>query len=221
MAAPLARGLIGLAAPPHCAACGAALAADAVLCLGCEAGMAAALPVVEPGPPAVSLAVAASGFDGTARRIVHGLKYSRRLGLAPVAARAMLAALPPRERHGSVVPVPAAPWRRRWRGFDPAEEIAIAIARLAGLELSDCLSRARGPRQVGRRRSERLGDPPRVWADGQVPEDVLLVDDVCTTGATISACARALTDAGCRRVVAMTLARALPAAALAPSRVEA
>lgn len=209
MSTPLARQLTGLLAPPHCAACGSACDADDVLCPGCESGLAAAAPLLEPGPGGVSLAVSASRFEGAARRVVHGLKYARRLALARVAATAMLAALPAGERLGAVVPVPAATWRWRWRGFDPAEEIAIALARLGGLELCDCLRRARGPRQVGRRRSERLGDPPRVWADGRVPRDALLVDDVCTTGATIAACAVALRDAGCRRVIALTLARAV------------
>jgi predicted amidophosphoribosyltransferase len=209
MSAPLARRLTGLVAPPHCAACGSSCDAEAVLCPECESGLAAAAPLLEPGPPGVSLAVSASGFEGAARRVVHGLKYARRLALARVAAGAMLAALPEGERCGSVVPVPAAPWRWRWRGFDPAEEIAIAMSRLGELDLRDCLRRARGPRQVGRRRSERLSDPPRVWAAAEVPDHALLVDDVCTTGATISACALALRGAGCERVVALTLARAL------------
>jgi predicted amidophosphoribosyltransferase len=153
--------------------------------------------------------VAAAPFDGAAREIVHGLKYARRLALAAVAAEAMLAALPRHVEPGTVVPVPAGPWRWRWRGFDPAEELGIAVAERAKLPLAACLRRAGGRRQVGRRRSERLADPPRVWAKGECPPEALLVDDVWTTGATLSACARALRDHGCRRVVALTLAHKL------------
>jgi predicted amidophosphoribosyltransferase len=140
---------------------------------------------------------------------VHGLKYARRLSLAEVAAEAMLAVMPGNESLEAVVPVPAGPWRRRWRGFDPAEEIALAVASRAGLPISACLRRSSGRRQVGRRRFERLADPPRVRAIAPAPVAVLLVDDVWTTGATIGACAAALRAAGSRRIVALTLARAL------------
>ncbi|MGA9373304.1 MAG: hypothetical protein WBV53_15740, partial [Solirubrobacterales bacterium] len=106
-------------------------------------------------------------------------------------------------------PVPAGPWRWRWRGFDPAEEIAMAIAAETGYPLLPCLRRGRGRRQVGRRRSERLSDPPRIRAAVDAPREALLIDDVWTTGATLSACGGALRQGGCRRVVALTLARAL------------
>jgi predicted amidophosphoribosyltransferase len=165
--------------------------------------------VIEAGPPGVDLAVAASPFDGVARRVVHGLKYARRLSLAEVAAEAMVRALPAHENLDAVVPVPAGPWRRRWRGFDPAEEIAIAVSARARLPLTACLWRSGGRRQVGRRRSERLADPPKVQAAGETPAAALLVDDVWTTGATLSACAQALRLGGCARIVALTVARAV------------
>jgi predicted amidophosphoribosyltransferase len=171
------------------------------------ADLAAAPRVIEPGPPGVDFAVAASPFDGVAREVVHGLKYARRLALADVAAGAMLGALPAHESADALVPVPAGPLRWRWRGFDPAEEIAWALAEVTELPVADCLRRARGRRQVGRRRSDRLADPPSVWAKAECPKRVLLVDDVWTTGATLSACARALREGGSRRIVALTLAR--------------
>jgi predicted amidophosphoribosyltransferase len=196
-------------APPLCAACGGARSAEAVLCHRCDADLAAAPRVIDPGPPDVDLAVSASPFDGVAREIVHGLKYARRLALADVVAEAMVEALPQHWGADAVVPVPAGPLRWRWRGFDPAEEIAIAVAVRTGLPIRQCLRRRGGRRQVGRRRSERLADPPAVWAASDPPRQALLVDDVWTTGATLSACGRALREGGCRRVVALTLARAL------------
>jgi predicted amidophosphoribosyltransferase len=157
----------------------------------------------------VDLATSASPFEGVARRVVHGLKFGRRLSLARVAAEAMLRGLPTGGSPDAVVPVPPGPWRWRWRGFDPAEEIGIAVAELAGVPFEPCLRRRRGGRQVGRRRWQRLVDPPRVWSVAAAPRSVLLVDDVWTTGATLEACAQALRAAGSRRVVALTLARAV------------
>jgi predicted amidophosphoribosyltransferase len=199
--------LVSLVAPPLCAACGDARPPDSVVCERCREELAAAPRVIRPGPLGVDLAVAAASFEGVAREIVHGLKYARRLALAAVAAEAMLEALP--QAAGAVVPVPAGPWRWRWRGFDPAEELAIAIAERAELPIHGCLRRAGGRRQVGRRRSQRLADPPQVWATAHCPPDALLIDDVWTTGATLSACARALREGGCGRVVALTLAHSL------------
>jgi predicted amidophosphoribosyltransferase len=208
MPGPLAE-LVSLLAPPLCAACGSKLPADHVLCERCSSELAAAPRVREPGPPGVDLAVSASPFEGVARHLVHGLKFGRRLSLARVAAEAMLRVLPTGEPPGAVVPVPPGPWRWRWRGFDPAEEIGIALAELAGAPFTPCLRRRRGGRQVGRRRWQRLVDPPRVWSVATAPRSVLLVDDVWTTGATLEACAGALRAVGSRRVVALTLARAL------------
>jgi predicted amidophosphoribosyltransferase len=180
-----------------------------VLCRRCRDELTAGPALIEAGPPGVDLAVAAAPFGGPARAIVHGLKYGRRLGLARVAAEAIRAALPAWVSFDAIVPVPAGPWRRRWRGFDPAEEIALALAKLTEAEVRPCLRRTTGRRQVGRRRSERLSDPPRVWAAEVTPLRVLLVDDVWTTGASLSACAEALRDAGAGAVTAVTLARAL------------
>jgi predicted amidophosphoribosyltransferase len=201
--------IVSLLAPPLCAACGAGRSVDEVLCKRCQGQLATAPRVLEPGPPGLDLAVAASPFEGAARRVVHGLKYARRLTLARVAAEAMLRALPDGESAAAIVPVPPGRWRWRWRGFDPSEEIAIALCESAGQPLEACLRRARGPRQVGRPRFQRLVDPPRVWVARKAPVSALLVDDVWTTGATLSACALALREGGCRRVVALTLARAL------------
>jgi len=201
--------LVSLVAPPLCAACGSRLPPGTVLCRGCEDELLTAPRVLDAGPAGIDLAVSASPFEGAARRVVHGLKFARRLSLADLAAAAMLRALPASECPEGVVSVPAGPWRWGWRGFDPAEELALAIAGRSGLAFSPCLRRARGPRQVGRRRSQRISDPPRVWPVAAPPRDALLVDDVWTTGATLSSCAAALRSAGCRRVVALTIARAL------------
>jgi predicted amidophosphoribosyltransferase len=110
---------------------------------------------------------------------------------------------------GAIVPVPPAPSRQRRRGFDPAGELAAALAERLDSPLENCLARRGGRRQVGRRRADRIGSPPRIHATGTAPRSVLLTDDVLTTGATLTACAQALRAAGATRVVAITFARRL------------
>jgi predicted amidophosphoribosyltransferase len=143
-----------------------------------------------------------------ARGLVVALKFGARITLATRAAQAIADRAPPDLlARRTVVPVPAAPARRRARGFDPADVIATALARRAGLELSRCLRRTDGPRQVGRSRRDRMATPPRVVvAADTAPASVLLVDDVLTTGATLEACARALHAAGVESVEAVTFA---------------
>jgi predicted amidophosphoribosyltransferase len=108
-----------------------------------------------------------------------------------------------------VVPVPAAAPRLRRRGFDPAGELATALAASLDAELAPCLARRGLGHQVGRRRAERIGSPPKIEAIAAAPRSVLLVDDVLTTGATLTACAMALRGAGAKRVVALTFTRRL------------
>jgi predicted amidophosphoribosyltransferase len=200
------RSLAGLIAPPRCAACGAGCEPAELLCADCAAAL-AANPVLEPGPPGIALAVAAGGYHGRVREIAHALKFGRHIGLAREAAAAIAAACPEPMLEGALVPVPPARFRRLRRGFDPAEELALALGAVTGRSLARCLRRRSGPRQVGRPRADRLADPPRVSARGPVPRLALLVDDVHTTGATLAACAEALRSAGCEGVVALTLAR--------------
>jgi len=111
----------------------------------------------------------------------------------------------------AIVAVPAHPGRRRARGFDPAELLARALARKIGLPLARPLWRsAKAQRQLGASRDERrAGGRLGFEARGPAPRMAILVDDVHTTGATLSACAAALKEAGARRVVAITWARTL------------
>ena len=202
------QSLVSIAAPPRCGACGGGCAPADPLCARCDAEIRGARGSVAAGLPGIDLAVSAAAYEGVPRLIAHGLKYGRRTSLAAVAARAMLRACPAGELGGVVVPVPAAPWRGRWRGFDPAEEISLAMAGEAGLEYRPCLRRGRGPKQVGRPRRERLSDPPRIGLrrGAAAPGSVLLIDDVRTTGATLRACAGALRAGGAERIVAVAFA---------------
>jgi predicted amidophosphoribosyltransferase len=110
---------------------------------------------------------------------------------------------------GVLVPVPGNPRKRRARGFDPAERIARALGRRAGLPVQAVLSADRGAEaQVGAGRRQRLRRGA-IEVAGDASERVTLVDDVRTTGATLDACARALKHAGSATVVAVTYTRTL------------
>lgn len=203
------RLLLSLLVPPRCAACGAGCPAAALLCRSCMGSLRS-----QPKPPAVELpgldaVSAAAPHDGVARELVVALKFRSLPAVANTMAQRIAETAPDCLLGGTVVPVPPATSRLLRRGFDPAEEIARRLSGLAGLPLRRCLARADGRRQVGRSRAERLASPPRVKALHRPPHTALVVDDVQTTGATLSACARALRRAGAVRVSAITFARTL------------
>jgi predicted amidophosphoribosyltransferase len=107
--------------------------------------------------------------------------------------------------------VPGDPGRGRERGHVPAARLAQALGTLWELPVQSFLVRtSAAPRQAGLPRGVRLGNVRTAFgASGIPPPDVALVDDVYTTGATASACARVLRRAGARRVEVVCLARAV------------
>ncbi|HXR60553.1 MAG TPA: phosphoribosyltransferase family protein [Solirubrobacterales bacterium] len=195
--------------PPLCAACGRSCRPEAALCNRCGRRLAAAEPLLGSGPPGLDKAWSSAPHEGVARELVAALKFRRLLPVAEVMAERIEWLAPAQVLSGTIVPVPPAPSRMRRRGFDPAGELAAALAERLEARLECCLERRGGERQVGRRRAERIGHPPRIRAVAAAPRSVLLVDDVLTTGATLTACARALRAAGSSRVVAVTFARRL------------
>jgi predicted amidophosphoribosyltransferase len=203
------RQFLSLLAPPRCAACGASCPGSAFLCRRCQASLAATRPPAAPELQGLDAVWASAPHDGVARELVVALKFRRLLPAAQLMAKRIAEAAPEQMLCGAIVPVPPATSRLLRRGFDPAEEIASQLAALTCLPSDCCLSRADGPRQVGRTRAARLASPPRVRAGGAAPAVALLVDDVQTTGATLTACARALRRAGAERVCALTFARTL------------
>lgn len=201
--------ITGALAPPLCASCGRACRPDAVLCNRCGRRLAAAEPLLGKGPPGLDRAWSSAPHEDVARNLVTALKFRRLLPVAELMAERIHWLCPAHMLSGAVVPVPASPSRLRSRGFDPAGELAAALAERLDAALEPCLVRLGRGRQVGRRRAQRLGRPPRIEARAPVPRSVLLVDDVLTTGATLSACGKALRAAGAARVVAVTFARRL------------
>lgn len=164
-------------------------------------------------PPAWRAASALGPYEGTLRDLVLLFKQGRRDELArPLAAR--LAGTLRRTgwpRPAAVVPVPMWWGRRLRRGFNQAELLARELAAVIGSRPVAALGRRRGSPQAGRgRRQRRLLSRSSFLARRPVAGDVLLIDDVLTTGATAAACARTLRAAGADGVYVLTLARTAP-----------
>lgn len=125
------------------------------------------------------------------------------------------------EKDPVVVPVPLSAAREKWRGFNQAEMAAEGTARELGLVKQSLLIRVKETgQQVGRSREERLKMMEGAFeinsksvrtasksTNSQMPEEVLLIDDVWTTGVTMQECAKTLKRAGVGQVWGWVLAR--------------
>ncbi len=212
--------LLDLLMPPACAACGRS---GSLLCRRCLGGFEApsrpADRFLTPDPglvvgDALSLAVAAFAYAGPMRRALAALKYSGAARLAPILARAAAPSL----RHlcsiagsATMVPIPLHLERRRARGYNPAELLALELGKLASLPMSDALHRARPTTKQHRlNRTARLHNLRGAFVVRRgvvAPPTVILVDDIVTTTATLEACASVLREAGCESVYGFAVAR--------------
>lgn len=199
---------LGFITRPHCRTCGYPFAYDAGDDAECAACIAA--------PPAFARARAVLRYDAASRGLVLGFKHGDRLEGARAYAEWMVRAGADLLADADVVaPVPLHRWRLLRRRYNQSAVLALAVGRSSGRPvLVDLMRRTRPTRSqgslspAGRARNVRgafavTGRHRNAIAGARV----VLVDDVLTTGATVSACARSLRRAGAAAVDVLTLTR--------------
>ena len=202
--------------PQRCAACGLALEGARLLCTRCRD----AIPVLSIGVCARCLAAGrepvgcavhpnftvwpAWVYDRRAEQVVHALKFGGLTGLAAGLAGPLARAAAHLEGADLVTEVPLHRARRRERGYNQAALLAAVLGEALRVPFTPgVIERIRATRaqaRLGARaRRENLASAFRVsraeWVRGR---DVIVVDDVITSGATLEACLEALTEAGAR-----------------------
>jgi len=196
--------------PPWCPSCGIPSSASSgagEVCIPC---------LLE--PPCYSGARAVGYYAGELRALIRALKFDQRRDLRYLLAPRLAAACLSEWRPGdldAVVPVPLHPTRQRERGFNQAALLARTLAPYLGLPCAEhVLRRAQHTRpQVGLSLADRLRNVRGAFrASGRGALRglrILLVDDVMTTGATVSSAAAALLEGGALRVSVVSVARAV------------
>ena len=204
--------------PPFCDRCGAPISPDRRVCGRCEQG---------PGPP-YEWSQALGQYTGTLREAIHRLKYNGKRALAEPLGMLLEASIDSsssplirrdlpngQAAFDVVVPVPLDAWRMRRRGFNQAERIARVVARERGWRVeADSIVRVRRTRsQTALAPDARIENVRGAFAARSsmcfAGRTVLIVDDVVTTGSTVTACADAARSAGATRICVVALARGL------------
>lgn len=210
--------LLDLLFPPRCAFCGALLAdGEEGFCTQCRR----TLPwTTQEGPPkrcaGLAQCLSPLWYQDVVRRSFHRYKFRGRTVCAGTYGRLMAQCVLDRleGEFDLLTWVPLSKKRRRRRGYDQSLLLAQAVAGELGREVTPTLEKVRDTRaQSSLEQAElRHANVKGVYAV-PVPETVdgkciLLVDDIVTTGSTLSECAQALLAAGAGHVSAVTLARA-------------
>ena len=226
---------VDLLLPPRCPACRQIVENNGRFCLACWTGLTFITDPVCAGcgapfdidrgpgarcgacletPPRFAAARAALAYAGSARTVLLGFKHGDRQHLVDIMAPQLVRA--GRGWFGPdtvLVPVPLHRWRLWKRGFNQAALLARAVSRRSGSPLAvDALVRVKPTRSsqgMGRRaRADNVRGAFRVARPEAIKaKEIIIIDDVLTTGATVEACTRMLLRAGAKQVRVLTWAR--------------
>jgi ComF family protein len=205
---PVLSDMVDLFFPQICPGCGSEADRGRELCEDCHSRIGNRLSPFEP-PELIRSAWTLGPYDGPLGALIRRGKYAPSghvLGtLGCWLSEAARGRLPPVDLV-SHVPVPMS--RRARRGFDQADLLAAPVARALNRPHRALLHRTASSEQAGRNRRARLQWARQAFRAREIGGSrVLLVDDVCTTGATSSGCAAALLEAGAQSVDLLCVAR--------------
>lgn len=197
--------------PPRCPSCGAGIGAQTGLCFECWS----ALEVPDGADEIAGGVIAATSYCAISRKLILAFKHGRKIALAPLLARLIAARLGEPQPDRLIVPVPLHPIRLWQRGYNQSALLGRELARLGhGRLMVDGLQRIRRtPSLDHRSREERralLAGAIQANAKREAQlnsVNILLVDDVLTSGATTGACVAVLEQAGARQVTVACFAR--------------
>ena len=207
-------GLIFYTWPVTCRSCGENTGGEYILCRACRSKLAADEPRFGFGDERFPKSAAAHAYAGCARDMVRTLKYESVGGIARDMANDMVLAAEKAgfEKPDAVTYVPMHFLRRRDKYFDQSERLAAYVAGHWEMRRSTLLKRVKDSGQQARikdaeKRAQNVKDAFSVSGDVRGMH-IVLIDDVCTTGATSRECARVLIDAGAARVDLLVYAHA-------------
>lgn len=207
--------LLDLLYPPRCVFCHRLLSSgDDHVCRFCEQS----LPVTgdsakRKSPAYTDGCYSPLYYEGTVKESLHRFKFSHRTGYADIYAGFMVKCIDENEIFCDIISwAPVSRKRKRSRGYDQSELLARAVAARTGLLCERTLEKIRhtSPQSLtknARQRAENVKGAYRCCAEGLVRgKKILLIDDIVTSGSTLSECARMLREAGASRVVTLTAA---------------
>lgn len=189
--------------PPRCLGCGHA---SSPLCTRCIALSRKSLSTPEP------YIISAFDFkDPLVRKAIHALKYYHRKDLILPLTEILAEEIKKMPlKHYVLVPIPMPPLRKLIRGYNQSERIAHELSRLLGFSVEPLLVRSKTPTRQAKlkNRADRLRNQKGSFAliSDTLPDDIILIDDVATTGATLGEARTVLLKAGAKNVRGATLA---------------